>query len=251
MNKLLVFDNVSCNDYGISALDNLSFDIEHGENVVVFGPEHSGKHLLCPLITGFIDITNGNIIYNNVSLKNMDYAAKHEYKQKVGYLPYTHGLISNMTVEQNISLPLQYHSKMSNAEITEYVNRLMVELGLEKCKNRRPFNLSRAEMLKTAYARATVFDPDLLMIEHAFEGQSLIQLLSLFDVLTMREERKEKSALFITFEPLNFIKVAHKFMMFFNNEIVFSGTTEEFLNSDNPYLKQYRNMSHDGPMLFS
>jgi phospholipid/cholesterol/gamma-HCH transport system ATP-binding protein len=180
----------------------------------------------------------------------MDYTAKIKHKQQIGYLHHVYGLISNMSVEQNISLPLQYHSKMSDAEIAEYVSRIMTELNIEKCKNLRPFGLNRAEMLKTAYARATVFDPDLLMIEHAFEGQSLIQLLTFFDVLTKREKQKEKSILFITFEPQNFIKIAHKFIMFFNNEIVFSGGTEEFLNSDNPYLRQYRNMSREGPMSF-
>ncbi|MCL2026135.1 MAG: ATP-binding cassette domain-containing protein [Leptospirales bacterium] len=251
MNKLLVFDNVSCNDYGIPALRDLSFDVERGENVVVFGPERSGIHLLCPLIAGFINITRGNISYNNVSLKTMDYIAKIKHKQKIGYLQYDYGLISNMSVEQNISLPLQYHSKMSSAEIAEYVAGIIAELDLKKCKDRRPFTLNRAETFKTAYARATIFDPDLLMIEHAFEGQSLIELLPLFDILTKRNKQKEKSTLFITFEPHNFVKVAHKFMMFFNNEVVFSGGPDDFLNSDNPYLRQYRNMSWDGPMSFS
>ena len=250
MDKLLIFDNVSCNDYGTPALQNLSFDINYGENVVIFGPEHSGNELLCPLIAGFIDITYGDIIYNGVSLKNMDYIGKLEHKKKVGYLHYSSGLISNMSVEQNISLPLQYHSKMSNTEITEHVNNLIKELRLEKYKGLRPFSLSRTERLKTAYARATVFDPDLLMIEHAFEGQSLIQLLPLFDLLTKREEQKDKSILFITFEPHNFIKMAHKFIMFFDNKIVFSGGPDEFLNSDNPYLRQYKDMSQDGPMSF-
>ena len=251
MNKLLIFDNVSCNDYETPALQNLSFDIEYGESVVAFGPEHSGKHLLCPLISGFINITGGDIIYNNVSLKNMDYIAKLKYKQKIGYLQYDYGLISNMNVEQNISLPLQYHSKMSNAEIAEYVDNLMIELDLKKCKDQRPLNLSRAEMLKTAYARATALDPDLLMIEHAFEGQSLIQLLPLLDILAKRKKQSNKSILFITFEPHNFIKIAHKFMMFFNNEVVFSGGPDDFLNSDNPYLRQYRDISLEGPMSFS
>ena len=251
MDKLLIFDNVSCNDYGIPALRDLSFDIEYGENVVVFGPEHSGQALLCPLITGFINITGGDILYDNVSLKNMDYIAKLEHKRKIGYLHNVYGLISNMSVEQNISLPLQYHSKMSNAEIAEYVGRLMAELGLEKCKNVRPFSLSRAEMLKTAYARATVFDPSLLMMEHAFDGQSLIQLFPLFKLLAKREQQKDKSILFITFEPRSFIEIAHKFIMFFDNKIVFSGGPDEFLNSDNPYLKQYRDMSPEGPMVFS
>ena len=251
MDKLLIFDNVSCNDYGRSALQGLSFDIEYGENIVVFGPEHSGNHLLCPLIAGFIDITHGDIIYKNTSLKNMDYIAKLEHKKEIGYLHSTYGLISNMSVEQNISLPLQYHSRMSNAEITEYVGNLIAEFNLEKCRGLRPFSLSRSEMLKTAYARAIVFDPDLLMIEHALEGQSLIQLLPLFDALAKREEQKEKSILFITFEPHNFIKIAHKFIMFFDNKVVFSGSPDDFLNSDNPYLRQYRDMSQEGPMSFS
>ncbi|MDR3237131.1 MAG: ATP-binding cassette domain-containing protein [Spirochaetia bacterium] len=250
MEKLLIFDNVSCKDYGKNALDQISFDIEYGETVVVFGPEHSGTHLLCPLIAGFIEILDGNIIYKGSSIKNMDYLTKLEHKQKIGYLPHAFGLINNMNVEQNISLPLQYHSEMTNTEIAEYINILISELHLETCRDLRPIKLSRSEMLKTAYARATVFDPDLLMIEHAFERQSLIQLLSLFKVLSKRVERKEKSVLFITYEPHKFVRTANKFIMFFDNKIVFSGGPDDFLNSNNPYLAQYRDMSEEGPMLF-
>lgn len=250
MEKILIFDNVFCKDYGVDALNGVSFDIDRGENVIVFGPENAGQQLLCPLITGSAEILEGDIIYNKRSIKKLDYLEKLRSKKEIGYLPHTSGLFSNMTVEENISLPLQYHSHMTTIEIKSFVDVLLSELNLTACRNLRPMLLSRSEVLKTAYARATVFDPDLVMIEHAFDNQSYLQLVSFFDVLSKRVERKEKSILFITFAPQFFLTIAHKLIMFFDNKIVFTGTPDEYLDTDNPYVVQYRSMSKDGPMSF-
>jgi ABC-type transporter Mla maintaining outer membrane lipid asymmetry ATPase subunit MlaF len=86
-------------------------------------------------------------------------------------------------------------------------------------------------------------------VEHAFEGQSPMNMISFMDVIRNRVAHNEKSVLFVTYEPQNFIDMAHRFIMFFNGRIVFSGGLQEFLNSDNPYLLQYRKLSPDGPMV--
>ena len=251
MDKLLIFDDVSCKDYGVDTLKNISLDIERGENVIIFGPENSGQQLLCPLIAGSAEILEGDIYYNDKSIKNLNFLDKIKYKKEIGYLSRVAGLFSNMTVEENISLPLQYHSHMTALEIKQYVEELMSELSLTTCKDKRPLDLSRAEVLKTAYARATVFDPDLVMIEHAFDGQSHLHLLSFFDVLSKRVERKEKAIIFVTFNPQSFLSIAHKLIMFYGNRIVFTGTPDEYLNTENPYVVQYRIMSKSGPMILT
>ena len=250
MSGFLVVENVSYEAGGIKYLQDISFSVERGENVVFFGPENSGLHLLCSLLMGFINATEGDIRYNGSSINKLDYIGRHNYKKEIGYLHQNYGLISNMTAEENISLPLQYHSQMSNDEIRNYVKRILYDLNLESCKSFRPVDLSNSEILRTAYARATVLDPGLLLIEHAFEGQSPMNLLSFMDVLKKRLEKNDKAVLFITYQPEYFLDVADRFFMLFNGRMVFSGAPDEYLNSDNPYLNQYKNLTSEGPMVF-
>lgn len=249
MSELLSLRNISYSESSIDYLKNISFSIERGENAVLFGPESSGLHLLCPLIIGFKKATSGEIFFNDEATGGFDYVESVNFKKQLGYLHSSYGLISNMTAEENISLPLQYHSQMSAAEIKKYVASLIDSLSLESCKSFRPVDLTSSEMLRTAYARSTVLDPDLLLVEHAFEGQSPMNLISFIDVLTERSSRRDCSIIFITYEPRKFLSVADKFLMFYNGRIVFSGNPEEFRNSDNPYLIQYEQLSADGPMI--
>jgi ABC-type transporter Mla maintaining outer membrane lipid asymmetry ATPase subunit MlaF len=153
-----------------------------------------------------------------------------------------------MTVEQNISLPLEYHSNLSISEIKEQVGAIISVLRLDHCKKLRPIDLSGSEILKTTFARAVVMDPDLLYIEHAFKSQCPLNIKHVTDFLIERSGRSDKSLILITYYPQDFIDISDSFIMFFKGEIVFSGGREDFLNSDNPYLIQYKNNSIKGPM---
>jgi phospholipid/cholesterol/gamma-HCH transport system ATP-binding protein len=171
------------------------------------------------------------------------------YKKEVGYIHGDYGLMSNLSVEQNISLPLDYHSSMSATEIKSHVGRIIYDLNLDHCKKLRPFDLTRSEILKAAFGRAIAHDPDLLYIEHAFEDQCYLNIKSLIDVLTERSIRPDKSLVMITYYPQNFIDISDEFIMLFNGRVVFTGKKDEFMSSDNPYLVQYRTNSIEGPMI--
>jgi ABC-type transporter Mla maintaining outer membrane lipid asymmetry ATPase subunit MlaF len=228
MDELLVLENVFYESAGMENLRDVSFSLNKGDNVVLFGPEGSGLPHLCSLIIGLADTTGGDIRFKGKSIRDFDYVGRFNYKKEIGFLHQHYGLISNMTAEENISLPLQYHSHMTNDEIRHYVRGIISDLNLDSCKNFRPVDLSYSETLRTAYARATVLDPDLLLVEHAFEGQSPMNMISFMDVIRNRIAHNEKSVLFVTYEPQNFIDMAHRFIMFFNGRIVFSGGFRSF-----------------------
>ncbi len=248
MERFLEFQDVYCRDYEHEGLNGVSFSLRKGENAVIFGPEGSGHHLVCPLIEGFIKITQGDVIFRDASVSRMNYEENLLHKKDVGYLPRKYGLISNMTVEENIALPLQYHSGFSSREIWEKVGRMISDLGLESCRSLRPVSLNNSQMLKTAYARAMIFDPELVMVEHAFEGQSFIQILPFLSDLKRRASDPDRSYIFSTFGPYMFTDMADRFIMFYEGRAVFDGNREEFINPVNPYLVQYKNLTMEGPM---
>lgn len=246
---ILELHNVTYKRDTITLLDNVSFSLTRGDNLIIFGPEDSGIAPLFDIIIRGNAEFEGDVLYKGESIKSLGYFELMNYKKEVGYIHGDYGLISNLSVEQNISLPLDYHSSMSASEIKAHVGQIIYDLNLDHCKKLRPFELTRSEILKAAFGRAIAHDPDLLYVEHAFEDQCLLNIKSLMDVLSRRSMRPDKSLIMITYYPQNFIDISDELIMFFNGRIVFTGKKEDFMNSDNPYLVQYRTNSIEGPMV--
>ncbi len=246
---ILDVQNVTYSVNGITLLNDISLSLKRGDNLLVFGPESSGITNLFDLIVRTDSGYEGEVLFKGESLKTLDYFGQLMHKKEIGYVHGDYGLLSNMTVEQNISLPLEYHSKLSAVEIKKHVGKIIYDLNLDHCRKLRPFDLTRSEMLKTSFARSLVMDPDLIYLEYAFEDQCPLNVKTMMKILNERSQLPDKSLVIITYYPWNFIDISDSFIMFFNGRIVFKGTKEDFLNSDNPYLLQYKNKSIEGPMV--
>lgn len=247
-NKLLQLEQVSLSSDNLAPLHNIFFSLKAGENAIIFGPENSGVESMVALVLDLNESFEGSIYYRGKNIKEFDYSGRLGYRKELGYVHGNYGLISNMTVEENISLPLQYHTTLSQKDIKHNVDRLIFDLNLDYCKKLRPVDLSKSEVLRTLYARAIVMDPRLLIIEHALEGQSPLNIQSFLLNLRERAGRHDVSVLIATFEPEKFIDFSNRFIMLFAGKIVFDGTREEFVYSENRYLMQYRTVNQDGPM---
>jgi ABC-type transporter Mla maintaining outer membrane lipid asymmetry ATPase subunit MlaF len=227
---------------------SFSLTLDEGENVVIFGPEDSGINSLCPIIARLEDEFEGEIFFKGRSIESFDYFEAHKYRTALGYLQRDYGLINNMSVEENIKLPLRYHSKLTGHEIGEKVNSLIQELNLTHCRTERPVALSAAETLRTAYARAIALDPTLMLVEHSLAGQCLLNTQAFMNHLKFWAAEKHRATIFVTFDPERFVDFSNRFIMLYRGAAVFSGTRDEFLEADNEYLLQYRISSHEGPM---
>ncbi len=250
MNDLILdIKNVTCNANCLTLLDDISFNLKQGDNLLVFGPEASGISNISGLILGTESDYDGEVLYKGESLNELDYFGQLMHKKDIGYVHGDYGLISNMNVEQNISLPLEYHSKMTAPDIKKHVGKIIYDLNLDHCRKLRPFDLSRSEILKTSFARALAMDPDLIYLEYAFEDQCPLNIKTMMNILSKRSKLPDKSLIIVTYYPWNFVDISDSFIMFFNGRIVFSGGRDDFLNSSNPYLLQYKNKSIEGPMV--
>ena len=230
-------------------LRDINLLLYEGEKVIFFGPESSGLDLLFPMVMGFVKDYTGDVYFRGDCIRELDYTGRHNYKKNFGYLHGDYGLMSNMTVRQNISLPLEYHSSMSEKEILEYVNSLIDELNLDHCKNLRPIDLTRSEILRTAYARSIAMNPRILLIERPLDGQSPMNVQTFMENLRERAADREKTILFVAYEPEKYLDLADRCIMLFNGRVVYQGKAQDYHTGSDPYLVQYRNKAQTGPMV--
>ncbi len=246
--EILRLENVSHLNTALGDLQNVSFSLDRGENLVIFGPENSGTETICPVIAGLEDNFIGEVFYRGRPIKPFDYFEKLNYRKELGYLQKNYGLISNMTVEENIALPLQYHSKLTADEVKKQVDFFIKDLNLERCRNLRPVSITAGETLKTAFCRAIALDPLVLLVEHSLENQCLLNAQRYLDTLKKWARQHHKSVIFVTYEPERFVDLSDRFIMLYEGRVVFAGTRNDFVAESNDYLVQYRRSSIEGPM---
>ncbi len=248
MQKLLALENIKFESDSYSKLNNISFSMDTGENIVLFGLENSGLENLFLIMTLIKKDFSGNIIFKNRLINEMNIVELNQTRKDMVYLQSSLGLIGNMNLEDNIALPLTYHSTMSDNEIAERVNQLLDEMHLQKFRKQMPTELRFSQLLSTAYARAIAMNPDLLLMEHPLENQSLMNVLPFMSSLKKRCYSDNKSVIIITYKPKYFLDYSRRFIMIHKGEVVFDGSGEELKSETNPFVRQYLKNSLEGPM---
>ena len=149
----------------VSVLKNIGIEIFEGEFVSIMGPSGSGKSTLLYLLGALDNTTSGRIIANGEDLSQMtDAAASHYRCRKLGFVFQFYNLIPNLTVEENILLPILLDGKKAK-NYKERLNELLATIHLEDRRRHLPAELSGGQQQRVAIARALIHDPEIILAD--------------------------------------------------------------------------------------
>lgn len=187
-NILLSLDNVSklykMGETVVTALDGVSFNVERGEFLSIMGPSGSGKSTCMNLIGCLDKPTSGEILINGkkVSLMNQNQLAEIR-NRTIGFVFQQYNLLPNLSVIENVMLPLRYQG-VPVAERIKRAEKVLDRMGLSDRLNHKPSELSGGQKQRTAIARATVTDPALILADEptgaldSHTGESVMDLFN-------------------------------------------------------------------------
>ena len=146
-------------DGEVLVVKNLNLNIQKGEFVTMLGPSGSGKTTTLMMLAGFETPTNGEIFLDGTPISKIP-----PYEREIGMVFQNYALFPHMTVQENLSFPLEVR-KMQKSEIESKVKNAldMVELG--NFGTRFPAQLSGGQQQRVALARALVFEPRLVLMD--------------------------------------------------------------------------------------
>lgn len=145
-----------------TAINNISFTLPGVGNVFLVGRSGSGKSTLLNLLSGLDKPTSGNIDYNGNSFssyKDEDFA--NFRNSVVGFIFQEFNLLDNMTVEQNLMIPLSLHNKKNTTQIEE----VLAKVGLSGYEKNKISQLSGGEKQRVGIARALVKKPKIIFAD--------------------------------------------------------------------------------------
>jgi putative ABC transport system ATP-binding protein len=166
------------------ALKNVSLEIEQGDFVAVMGPSGCGKTTLLNIL-GFIDNPNaGKYKFFDQEVTRLDEKAKTELRKKnIGFIFQNFNLIDELTVWENIELPLIYLG-WKKKERKKRVEEVIEKMSISHRKNLFPIQLSWGQQQRVAVARAVVANPPILLADEptgnldSMHGEEVMNLLS-------------------------------------------------------------------------
>jgi putative ABC transport system ATP-binding protein len=185
----------------VPALRGVSFDVEEGEFLTIFGPSGSGKSTLLHLIGGLDRPDDGEIIVDGSNLLQLSDDKRAKLRlTKIGFVFQFFNLLPRITALENVELPLDI-ADVPEKEAREKAKEILKLVGLDTRIDHRPFELSGGEQQRVAIARALINNPKIILADEPTGnldtkiGGEIVQL--------MRRLNKEKGQTFviITHDP--------------------------------------------------
>ena len=147
------------------ALNGVSIDVNDGEFVAVMGPSGCGKSTLLNILGLLDNPTSGSYRIDGVEVAQLKERERTLYRRgKIGFIFQSFNLIEEMTVEENIALPLTYLN-YSSAERKKMVEEVMLSLNIAHRAKHFPNQLSGGQQQRVAIARAVVTKPGLILAD--------------------------------------------------------------------------------------
>jgi ABC-type transporter Mla maintaining outer membrane lipid asymmetry ATPase subunit MlaF len=183
----------------------LNLTVGEGECLALLGPTRSGKSLVLELCAGLITPDEGIVRVLGYDLAEATDDERIELKVRVGTVLQQPGLLSNMTIFNNVALPLRYHQgDMEEEAIQAQVAAQLGPLGIGSFGDRFPSQLNQGEIRCAAIARALVLGQELLLLDDPAGGLDADMARRLAEYLADYRRAKQLTVLATmrTFSPL-------------------------------------------------
>ncbi len=151
-------------------LQDVTMEVLRGEILIVAGSSGSGKSTLLRHMVGLSRPASGRVEINGVDITTASAAELRVVRRGIGMLFQSSGLLSSMTLAENVSLPLSEFTDMPESFIEAVVRMKLAMVGLEGYEDHFPNELSGGMRKRAGIARAMALDPDILFLDEPFAG---------------------------------------------------------------------------------
>jgi ABC-type sulfate/molybdate transport systems ATPase subunit len=162
----LLFDSIPISR---RAPQPFSLEVRDRQTVAVLGDEESGVGLLGGYALGLERTSSGRALLFGTVVGSLAEPERLAYRRRVGYLPAGDGLLQNLSLRDNVALPLRFGSDAHPSDIEGRVNVMLTALRISGAAKLRPAQANDEERRRAALARAIAFDPALLILEQPFD----------------------------------------------------------------------------------
>ena len=238
MEKILDVINVH-KSFGIKKIhQGVSFSLYKGETVGLLGHSGTGKSVLLRSLIGLEEITHGEIQYRGQRIDHLDEEELYPFRTKISYSFQSGALFDSVNVFENVAYPLFEHTHLSEDEIELRVLEILKQVNMVEARNLKPSDLSGGMQKRVGLARSMVLNPDILLYDEPTAGLDPVNVDLVLDIMK-KFKNLGLSGIFVTHDIPAAKKICDRLLILKDGRVHFSGTVQEFDQSDDPFIKTF------------
>ena len=201
------------------ALNNINLDVAKGEFLSIMGPSGCGKSTLLNII-GLLDLpTNGNISIDEETVQGFSDDKLSRFRnQKLGFIFQSYHLINDLTVLDNVELPLLYRN-VTAAERRRLATEALAKVGLSNRMKHYPSQLSGGQRQRVAIARAVVGNPRIILADEPTGNLDSVMGNEVMEILENLNKKDGTTIIMVTHDE-NMAKRTHRLVRLFDGSQV-------------------------------
>ncbi len=257
---VVVYNDVSIGFDQKPVLENISFTVQRGETRIILGPAGCGKSVLMKLANGLMRPDSGTIQVFGEEITTMPEKDLYKLRARIGMVFQESALFDSLSVEDNVAYRL-HEDGVPEEEAHKRVVEALKFVELEQAIAKFPSELSGGMRRRVSIARAIISNPDLILYDSPTGGLDPITSTTIIELVVKQRDVSHTTSLLITHRlqdafvlarnrfnteagkmeliPNNGIDDSTKFLVLNEGKVVFDGTTEALVHTDDPWLKEY------------
>jgi phospholipid/cholesterol/gamma-HCH transport system ATP-binding protein len=256
----IAFEHVRISFGRNRVLDDVSFELQHGETKALMGVAGSGKSTILKLALGLEKPDEGHILVMGQDVTTMQEDEMFELRRHIGMVFQESALFDSLTVEDNVGYRL-IEEGVDESQIRKRVEEALRFVELEHTINMFPAELSGGMRRRVAIARAIITQPEILLYDSPTGGLDPVTSNTIIELILKERDVYHTSALLVShrlqdaltlashyFDPqtneMKSCKVTQvdtktSFLLLRDGKIIFDGTARELASSRDPYIREY------------
>jgi len=240
--KHVTVDNVTM-AYGSFVLQrDLTFSVGKGEIFVIMGGSGCGKSTLMRVLIGLKRPATGDVSYNSESFWTATQSRRDMMVRRFGVLYQSGALWSSMTLQENVSLPLEEYTDLNKKERREVAALKLALVGLKGFEDYYPSQISGGMRKRAGLARAIAVDPEILFFDEPSAGLDPISSHRLDDLILELRDSLGATVVMVTHELPSIFAIADNsvFLDAESRTMIASGNPKQILKeTENPMLREF------------
>ena len=245
--------NLSISWGEVHVLNQINFVLNDGEKLAIVGPSGSGKSTILKILAGLILPTNGEL---RIFGEKQTYLRLDQNNPPDVRLVFQNpALLGSLTIEENVGFLLKRNKNLSKKLINEIVRECLAEVGLFNVENKLPNELSGGMQKRVSFARALITDQTLnthskplLLFDEPTAGLDPIASSRIEDLINKTNDKANGSSIVVSHVLSTIERTSDKVLMLYGGKFRWAGSIDEFKESKDPYVFQFRHGKLDGPM---
>jgi phospholipid/cholesterol/gamma-HCH transport system ATP-binding protein len=245
---LVHLDNVVLRFGEKTVLDGIDLSIYSGDRLVILGQSGGGKSTMLRLILGILKPTSGVVRYRHLQLQKLSRSKLNLLRSRIGMVYQYSALISSMTVQENLALPVEELGRKKRKEIDELIKQNLEIVGMSGTEDKMPSELSGGMRKRVSLARALMMKPELILFDEPSAGLDPVISSVIDELIINLTEKTHTTSVIVTHEMESAFKIATRMAMLYEGKIIEDGSPDQFRHSKNPVVHQFVTGTTEGPI---